>query len=149
MKILRLLNKKYFSITTIFLFMIVNSFSENQPVDIWNIEKNETQENLENKELKSDPEINLKKNSIDVFNMQNDTKDLLIKVIDKSEERFFHNSPEIYSLVNELKNGEVDNAWLFENSKKDVSRIQAYVESVGLSYKSEDDVIRILEFAFN
>ena len=45
-------------------------------------------------------------------------KDLLIKVIDKSEERFFHNSPEIYSLVNELKNGEVDNAWLFENSKK-------------------------------
>ena len=80
MKILRLLNKKYFSITTIFLFMIVNSFSENQPVDIWNIDKNETQENLENKELKSDSEINLKKNSIDVFNMQNDTKDLLIKV---------------------------------------------------------------------
>ena len=80
MKILRLLNKKYFSITTIFLFMIVNSFSENQPVDIWNIDKNETQENLKNKELKSDSEINLKKNSIDVFNMQNDTKDLLIKV---------------------------------------------------------------------
>jgi SNF2 family DNA or RNA helicase len=45
-------------------------------------------------------------------------KDLLIKVIDKSEERFFHNSPEIYSLVDELKNGEVDNTWLFENSKK-------------------------------
>ncbi len=45
-------------------------------------------------------------------------KDLLIKVIDKSEERFFHNSPEIYSLISELKNGEVDNAWLFENSKK-------------------------------
>ena len=60
--------------------MIVNSFSENQPVDIWNIDKNEAQENLENKELKSDSEINLKKNSIDVFNMHNDTKDLLIKV---------------------------------------------------------------------
>ena len=60
--------------------MIVNSFSENQPVDIWNIDKNETQENLENKELKSDSGINMKKNSIDVFNMQNDTKDLLIKV---------------------------------------------------------------------
>jgi len=45
-------------------------------------------------------------------------KDLLIKVIEKSEERFFHNSPEIYSLINELKHGEVDNAWLFENSKK-------------------------------
>ena len=45
-------------------------------------------------------------------------KDLLLKVIEKSEDRFFHNSPEIYNLVYELKNGEVDNAWLFENSKK-------------------------------
>ena len=74
MKILRLLNKKYFSITTIFLFMIVNSFSENQPVDIWNIDKNETQINLENKELKSDPEINLEKSGINVFNMQNNNE---------------------------------------------------------------------------
>ena len=60
--------------------MMVNSFSENQPVDIWNIDKSETQENLKNKELQSDPETNLEKNSIDVFNMQNDTEDLLIKV---------------------------------------------------------------------
>ena len=45
-------------------------------------------------------------------------KDLLIKIIEKSEDRFFHNSPEINSLVNELKNGKDDNAWLFENSKK-------------------------------
>ena len=48
MKILKLLNKNYFSITTIFLIMMVNSFSENQPVDIWNIDKNETLENLDN-----------------------------------------------------------------------------------------------------
>ena len=60
--------------------MMVNSFSENQPVDIWNIDKNETLENLDNKELKSDPETNLEKNSIDVFNIQNDTEDFLIKV---------------------------------------------------------------------
>ena len=37
---------------------------------------------------------------------------------------------------------------LFERSKKDVSRITAYIESSNLSYKNEDDVIRILEFAF-
>ncbi len=60
--------------------MIVNSFSENQPVDIWNIDKNETQENLENEESKFDPEINLEKNSINVFNMQSDTENFSIKV---------------------------------------------------------------------
>ena len=38
---------------------------------------------------------------------------------------------------------------LFEKSKKDVSRITAYIESSSLSYKNEDDVIRILEFAFD
>jgi len=80
MKILKLLNRKYFSIITIFLLMIVNSFSENQPVDIWNIDKNETQENLENEESKFDPEINLEKNSINVFNMQSDTENFSIKV---------------------------------------------------------------------
>jgi len=38
---------------------------------------------------------------------------------------------------------------LFEKSKKDVSRITAYIESSNLSYKNEDDVIRMLEFAFD
>ncbi len=60
--------------------MIVNSYSENQPVDIWNIDKNETQKNLENKELKSDLDTSLEKNSIDVFNMQTDTENLSIRV---------------------------------------------------------------------
>ena len=60
--------------------MIVNSFSENQPVDIWNIDKNENQQNSENKELKFDPEKNLEKNSIDVFNMQTDAENFSIKV---------------------------------------------------------------------
>ncbi len=60
--------------------MIVNSFSENQPLDIWNIDKNETQESLENKQSTSDVEMNSETNSIDVFNMQGDTENFLIKV---------------------------------------------------------------------
>ncbi len=60
--------------------MIVNSFSENQPLDIWNIDKNETQESLENKQSTSDVEMNSETNSIDVFNMQADTENFLIKV---------------------------------------------------------------------
>ena len=80
MKILKLLNRKFFSIITIFLLMIVNSFSDNQPVDIWNIDKDETKDNFEKKESKSDLEMNLESNSIDIFNMQTDTKNLLINV---------------------------------------------------------------------
>ena len=80
MKILKLLNRKYFSIITIFFLMIVNSFSENQPVDIWNVDKNQTQENLEDKESKSDLDMKLETNSIDVFNMQTDTENFLIKI---------------------------------------------------------------------
>ena len=38
---------------------------------------------------------------------------------------------------------------LFENNLKDVSRIQAFIDSVNLSYKEEKDVIRMLEFAFD
>jgi len=80
MKILKLLNRKYLSIITIFFYMIVNSFSENQPVDIWNVDKNQTQENLENKESKSELDTNLEINSIDVFSMQTDTENFLIKI---------------------------------------------------------------------
>ena len=44
-------------------------------------------------------------------------KDLLKKVLEKSQDRFFHNSPEIYQLISELKNEKLSNEWLFENSK--------------------------------
>ena len=73
MKILKLLNKIYLSILIIFFFSIVNSFSENEPVDIWNTEKVQTQNNSENKELISITENDLETEKIDVFNMQ--TKD--------------------------------------------------------------------------
>ena len=73
MKILKLLNKTYLSIPIIFLFLIVNSFSENEPVDIWNIDKEQIQENSENKELISITENELESEKIDVFSLQ--TKD--------------------------------------------------------------------------
>ena len=38
---------------------------------------------------------------------------------------------------------------LFENNLKDISRIQAFIDSGDLSYKDEKDVIRMLEFAFD
>ena len=42
MKILKLLNKKYFSTLIFYLLSATNTFAENKPVDIWNLEKKET-----------------------------------------------------------------------------------------------------------
>ncbi len=70
MKISKLLNKTYLSILSIFFFTMVNSFSENEPVDIWNIDKEPIQENSENKVLISISESDLETEKIDVFKMQ-------------------------------------------------------------------------------
>ena len=75
MKILKLLNKIYLSILIILFFLMVNSFSENEPVDIWNIDKEQIQENSENNELISITESELETEKIDIFNIQ--TKDSL------------------------------------------------------------------------
>ena len=80
MKILKLLNKTYLSILIIFFFSTVNSFSENEPVDIWNIDKEQIQENSENKELISITESELETEKIDVFNMQTKKRSDSIKV---------------------------------------------------------------------
>ena len=80
MKILKLLNKTYLSILIILLFSMVNSFSENEPVDIWNIDKEQLQENSENKELISITENEIESEKIDVFSLQTKDKTDSIKV---------------------------------------------------------------------
>ena len=42
MKILKLLNKKNFSILIIYLLYWINLSAEDKPIDLWNLEKNET-----------------------------------------------------------------------------------------------------------
>ena len=39
MRILKLLNKKYFTIIIIFMLSSLNVIAEDQPIDIWNIDK--------------------------------------------------------------------------------------------------------------
>ncbi len=83
MKILKLLNKTYLSILIILFFSIVNSFSENEPVDIWNIDKEQIQDNSESKELISITESEFESEKIDVFNMQIKDSSDKIKVDEK------------------------------------------------------------------
>tara|TARA_B100001057_G_scaffold38607_1_gene34766 strand:+ start:137 stop:1909 length:1773 start_codon:yes stop_codon:yes gene_type:complete len=82
MKILKLLNRIYLPILSILLLTIVNSFSENEPVDIWDLDKEQIQENTKNKESISITDSDLESEKIDVFNMQIKNSPDLIKVDD-------------------------------------------------------------------
>ena len=57
MKILKLLNKKSLSIIIIFLLLPILSIAEDKPIDIWNIDKKETESSIaENKKLQKTDE---------------------------------------------------------------------------------------------
>ena len=74
MKILKLLNKKYFSI----LFTIIlgfNCFADDKPIDIWNIEKKEINKSSnENSTLNNDSNQTLKTSGSSIFDMQSQKK---------------------------------------------------------------------------
>ena len=73
MKILKLLNKKNFSIISIFLFLTLKAFAEENPVDIWNIDKKEIEN--ENK-ISLEAEDNQKEEILQksIYNLQNQSQ---------------------------------------------------------------------------
>ena len=76
MKILKLLNKKNLSIVIFSLFSL-SSFAEDKPVDIWNIEKQET-ENISEENLSTENEQVVSESS--VYKMQSDKNEDSIKL---------------------------------------------------------------------
>ena len=69
MKILKLLNNKYLSIITLVFLIITHSYSEDQPVDIWNTDNKESKEILNDNTLNnqnSSQEIN----ESNIYNLQ-------------------------------------------------------------------------------
>ena len=48
MRILKLLNNNYLSILIIIFLFSVNVLAEDEPIDIWNIDKNNTEETQSN-----------------------------------------------------------------------------------------------------
>ena len=74
MKILKLLNKKNFSIILIF-FLSFGVFAEDQPIDIWNIDKEKTEQNSNSNELVINENLEIKSNTeADIYNMQSQKK---------------------------------------------------------------------------
>ena len=77
MRILKLLNKKYFSIIIIFLLSSLNVIAEDQPIDIWNIDKKAietTSEDISSNEITG---VTAESN---IYNMQTDKKKNSIKL---------------------------------------------------------------------
>ena len=77
MRILKLLNKKYFSIIIIFLLSSVNVIAEDQPIDIWNIDKKAIETTSE--AISSNEIIGITAES-NIYNMQADKKKSSIKL---------------------------------------------------------------------
>jgi len=80
MKILKSLNKISSIIIIIFFLSLSKTFSENEPVDIWNIDKKKIEENSKNKVEVSASNTNQTVNSVDVFNTQLKNNNNLIEV---------------------------------------------------------------------
>ena len=73
MKILKLLNKKYLSIITIVLLIVSHSYSEDQPVDIWNTE-NEVSTDVSTDNTQEDQNNIKERNESDIYNLQSKKK---------------------------------------------------------------------------
>tara|TARA_E500000178_G_scaffold332281_1_gene365944 strand:- start:326 stop:2098 length:1773 start_codon:yes stop_codon:yes gene_type:complete len=94
MKILKLLNKKYFSILLITIFAL-NCNAEDKPVDIWNLEKNEIDKSLnQNSSSGNNNDEILKDFESSVYDMQSQKKNDDIKL----EENIGTNQIELYGL---------------------------------------------------
>ncbi|WP_435090374.1 hypothetical protein ACIJYE_00255 [Candidatus Pelagibacter bacterium nBUS_30] len=77
MKILRLLNKKYLSVIIIYLLSSLSLIAEDKPIDIWNIDKKETEDVIEKESSTEKLEV-ISENS--VYDMQSDKKKNQIKL---------------------------------------------------------------------
>ena len=80
MKTLKLLNKKYLTIIAVIFLLSLDAQAEDQPIDIWNIDKKEIQESPQNST--SNAEENILKKSIQpsIYDMQSQKKNETVRV---------------------------------------------------------------------
>ncbi len=137
MRILKSLSKKYFFL--IFLFLLIcNSNAEDEPVDIWNVDKNKIQSNDLNINLnkKTNTSIITESEST-IFNMQSDKK---ISSIDLDEDLNSYNI-KIFGLYDPEENSLDIDMW--SNSDGDqLKTIFKKIEKINLS-KDAADIMKI------
>ncbi len=136
MKILRLLNKKNFSIIFIF-FLSFKSYAEDQPIDIWNIDKNKNKTSIEKTILENEDELKEVKES-DIFKMQNLKKTESIKL----DESLNIQKINIYGLYDPEDNGLDIDMWSNSNGDQ-LKSIFFRLNKIDLS----DDAAEIMKIA--
>ncbi len=135
MKILKLLNKQYFVII-IFLFISSGLYAENEPVDIWNIDKEKIESNSDSESLINENNEE-KKGATDIYNMQQKKKKILIK----QEETLNSKKVKITGLFDPDDYGLDINMW--SNSDGDqLKNIFSKLEKINLS-KDAQEILNI------
>ena len=132
MRILKSLNKKYFIL--IFLFFIGNSHAEDEPVDIWNVDENQIQNNGLNTKSKEKKSVNTTKESdLTIFQMQSDKK---ISSIDLDED-LNSNNIKIFGLYDPEENSLDINMWSNSNGDQ-LKNIFKKLNKINLSEDAKD-----------
>ena len=123
MRILKLLNKKILSIIIIFLLSPFYSIAEDQPIDIWNIQKKEI-------EIKSETELSKEKVKVDnsVYDMQADKKKDPIK----EDQNLDSKKVKIYGLYDPEEYGLSIDMWSNSDGLKLIKLFKS-IEKINLS----------------
>tara|TARA_Y100000768_G_scaffold196919_1_gene147948 strand:+ start:205 stop:759 length:555 start_codon:yes stop_codon:yes gene_type:complete len=127
MKILKLLNNKIYTIIFVYLFFCIQAYAEEKPIDIWNIEKKETEVISETNISTENPETN-KKNS--VYELQANKETNTIKL----DKEFRSKEIKIVGLYDPSEYGLSMNMWL----NSDGAKLKKLFESINKSKLSKD-----------
>ena len=130
MKILKLLNKKYFSILIFYLLSAINTFAEDKPVDIWNLEKKETDITEENVTSNQNQNINITNS---VYEMQSNKKIDPIKL----DQDVASKEIKIVGLYDPAEYGLSIDMW----SNSDGSKLEFLINQSDLNFKNSCSLI--------
>ena len=134
MKKLKLLNKKYLSVILFYLFYVFAAQSQ-EPIDIWNIEENNTIENID--VIEDDEKKDVTQNSIYKMQSQNDDE---LKI--EEDQTLELNKIKIVGLYDPAENGLDINMWSKSNGDQ-ILNIFKRINKMDLS-KDASEILDIL-----
>ena len=138
MKILRLLNKKNFLSILFILCFGFHSFADDQPVDIWNVDKNKTKNDVNSTDVKIEQNIEVEETTVsEIYKMQSQKENQIIKL----DESLNTKEVQIIGLFDPEDNGLDLNMW--SNSDGDqLKNIFNKINKINLS-KDASEIMEI------
>jgi len=131
MKILKLLNKFLFLIV-IFVFITINSKAEDKPIDIWNINEDQSEQDTLNKTISTDEQIRInQKKSIYDLQSQNLSEKITL------EENLISKEIKIVGLFDPNDYGLDINMWSYSDGDQ-IKNILSKIDKINLSEDSNE-----------